>query len=74
MASAFPVACCGVSEQIKGSNLRLTLIALYVWVKRRLDPKCSKVSAPSEAWCIFQGESPCRVRYSKSRELSRYIY
>jgi hypothetical protein len=22
------------------------------------------VSAPSEAWCILQGESPCRVRVS----------
>ena len=22
------------------------------------------VSAPSEAWCILQGESPCRVRIS----------
>ena len=24
----------------------------------------SIVSAPSEAWCILQGESPCRVRVS----------
>jgi len=24
------------------------------------------VSAPSEAWCILQGESPCRVRVSHS--------
>ena len=23
------------------------------------------VSAPSEAWCILQGESPCRVRSSQ---------
>jgi len=27
-------------------------------------PLSSAVSAPSEAWCILQGSSPCRVRVS----------
>ena len=28
------------------------------------------VSAPSEAWCFLQGESPCRVRFSQPPVLS----
>ena len=31
---------------------------------RNARPLSSGVSAPSEAWCILQGESPCRVRVS----------
>jgi len=45
------------------------LVTLLIPVAHRLlkniQPVLLNVSAPSEAWCTLQGESPCPVRFNQ---------